>query len=659
MNRIFLRSGLATGLLAAFAVSAFAQLTYKPFMTRQVAPAVRDTTTRFNPQIDETRGRWADPSENPGIYPPEGEPNSLPLGDVTSVPRGQLGPKFAGIGGTGYFPPDCDVSVGPNHIVSVVNTNWAIFTKTGTKTFQQNFANFFGSQITGGIISDPKVFYDSVSKRWFLSILNADFTALESWQLIAVSDDSDPNGNWFKYKISTKLTDGGADFWLDYPNFGFNKDGLVFSGNMFGFTSGYFGVLCTTVPKAPMLTGAAVTASYFKFAGGGTTQLTRSTDKTTDKVFGVTPASSSAMQLLAFSGLASTPSVVTAQVAVPNWGRPRASVSSGGQQLDALDGRLLNCFYRAGKIVSAHTVLSNGRNVVRWYEFRTGSWPASGQPTLFQSGNVSPGASEDAWMPAINVNNAGDIAVVYSLCSTSIAADLYVAGRKSTDAKGTMGKPIKIGTSSGTTYTAGRWGDYFGMEVDPVDQLTFWANGMVVAPGNDWTTIIQSFKISSSSGSDESVAPTAISMFEGAQAFGNLANVTTSDDRYFSIGSAFVARTGHVASADVTFHFNKALTSYSAVTLNAEAGAIDGLSTSVFGWDVANSKWVYFGAFPVSSADAKKTIKLPFSTLSAYVDGGRNIRLLLRAVSPISPTRSPLPFNFRIDQTTLSATPKL
>jgi hypothetical protein len=49
--------------------------------------------------------------------------------------------------------------------------------------------------------------------------LEADFANQVSKLLFAVSDDGDPNGTWFKYRIEAKVTEGANTFWLDYPGF--------------------------------------------------------------------------------------------------------------------------------------------------------------------------------------------------------------------------------------------------------------------------------------------------------------------------------------------------------------------------------------------------------------------------------------------------------
>jgi hypothetical protein len=70
---------------------------------------------------------------------------------------------------------------------------------------------------------------------------------------LAVSETSDPTGNWFLYRI---LADVFANNWADYPSIGFNKDWIVVSANMFSvnFASTFTGVQLYVFDKANVYT---------------------------------------------------------------------------------------------------------------------------------------------------------------------------------------------------------------------------------------------------------------------------------------------------------------------------------------------------------------------------------------------------------------------
>ena len=67
----------------------------------------------------------------------------------------------------------------------------------------------------------------------------------------------------------------------------------------------------------------------------------------------------------------------------------------------------------------------------------------------------------------------------------------------------TLGEATVVNGTAAQTSLNSRWGDYTSMNVDPVDDCTFWyvneyytAAGAATAPaGNGWQTRIASFKL--------------------------------------------------------------------------------------------------------------------------------------------------------------------
>jgi hypothetical protein len=114
--------------------------------------------------------------------------------------------------------------------------------------------------------------------------------------------------------------------------------------------------------------------------------------------------------------------------------------------------------------------------------------------SLVQAGLVAD-PSVHYFTPAINKNGAGDIALLFSASSSSITANIMVAGRTSADPAGAMGAPVAMRTSDGTSYSQGRWGDYFKVEVDPNDDATFWGVGEFVRANNSWGTEILNWAV--------------------------------------------------------------------------------------------------------------------------------------------------------------------
>jgi hypothetical protein len=640
--------------LALLAAVSHAQTTgtIKPWRTEKNIKAVKESTTKFYPQIIENffeRPRESSENLPPPIEIVSAGENSISVGEVGNFDRGVIGRMFPGIGATGWTPPDPHIAVGPNHIVEIVNSAVAFFDKsTGTKTFQQNISGssgFFGSVGATDFVFDPKAFYDPMSNRFFILGLELkdDSSNKISKLLIAVSDDNNPAGNWFKYRVEAKLVVGSNNFWMDYPSFGWNKDSVVVCGNMFAMSgsSGWGGVQFIVMPKAAMIAGQALTAVSLRDASSGSAQVSQTSDPNVGVIYGATTASNAALRIYAITGLPAAPAVTFTSCAVPSFSPLRAdAVSTNGRTLWTVDSRLFNVVYRGGKLYTTHHVSVSGsdaRNMVRWYELALNNWPTSGAPSTIQSGNVQGAAGEHTFFPAINVNSLGDISLTFGRSSTSITADMMIASRKASDPPGSMGQPQILQSSQNPNYGSSgqnRWGDYFSVQVDPTNDSTFWGVGMVGNAQGNWQTHIHSWTVSTGGGGGgggTALLPNAVYKYEGGVSIGTDAEVFDSDDTYFQIFSIAVPQLGQVASIGADFVLTQPLGN-DTMKVKVELQAATGSTAMVFLKNWSTGQYENVKSFPVKSTDITSVVDVP--NASRYVDGGNNVSVVVRSVLP-------------------------
>jgi hypothetical protein len=117
----------------------------------------------------------------------------------------QLTKNFQGIPDQGYYiPPDPYLAVGPNHIIATVNSRFRILDKSGVvqKTIEAN--TWYNTTMSNSDPFDPKVIYDHFANRWVMVWLSVQTST--SYFMISVSDDSDPNGVWFNWKLPQTQT---------------------------------------------------------------------------------------------------------------------------------------------------------------------------------------------------------------------------------------------------------------------------------------------------------------------------------------------------------------------------------------------------------------------------------------------------------------------
>ncbi|MEQ1512549.1 MAG: proprotein convertase P-domain-containing protein [Lysobacteraceae bacterium] len=430
---------------------------------------------------------------------------------------------------TGVSPGDPVVEVGANHVIYAVNgssTTFKVYNKAGTLL---SGPTSFGSLATAGSAcaadgGDPIVLWDRQASRWFMLVL-------DSSNLCAyVSKTSDPvTGGWWAYNYSTPSLP-------DYPHCGVWADSYVCGDNEGGAQQSVY-----AFDRANMLNGATARpaqrfASVPKLAGYGFQILTPVT------FYGSTAAPAGRKQILARhnddeahagagangtqdfidlyeltvdwttpanSGITTLPSVAITEF--NSWFRNYSTFATVPQPgstslLDPIREVLLNQLtYRnfgthesiAGTFATNQNAARTGTVVdsgVRWFELRrvgAGNW------TLFQEGTFSPGdTSTHHLMGSIAMDKFGNMGMAYNVTKTTAPtkfATLGYTGRAVSDAAGVMSlgeNEIAIGAAA---ETSGRWGDYYQMTVDPVDDCTFWFVGMY-RPAGSWQTRIQDFK---------------------------------------------------------------------------------------------------------------------------------------------------------------------
>jgi hypothetical protein len=149
-----------------------------------------------------------------------------------------------------------------------------------------------------------------------------------------------------------------------------------------------------------------------------------------------------------------------------------------------------------------------GISGIRWWELRS----PNSSPTIYQEGTYAPGATDGIhrWMGSIAMDSAGNMALGYSASDgTTTYPSVWYTGRLSTDPLGTMpqGEGSIVNGTGSQTGGSNRWSDYTSMNVDPVDDCTFWfVNEYVPSTSpSGWQLRIGSFKFPSCSNAEWSI----------------------------------------------------------------------------------------------------------------------------------------------------------
>lgn len=181
--------------------------------------------------------------------------------------------NFDGIGADGSIPPDTNIAVGATQVVEVVNTEFAVYDKSGAlklgpTAIHNIFAGLANTGTAGNMCAtsdggDPIVLYDKIAGRWLISQLEYNSSFSTNVVCVAVSTGSDATGAYklYAYNFGSNLP--------DYPKFGVWPDAYYFSANIFKNGTSFTGADACAFDRTAMLNGASAAGICFH----GTTSL--------------------------------------------------------------------------------------------------------------------------------------------------------------------------------------------------------------------------------------------------------------------------------------------------------------------------------------------------------------------------------------------------
>lgn len=413
---------------------------------------------------------------------------------------------FPGPNESGLTPGDPQLSAGPNHVVACINGQIAFYQKDGTNTFSASPNAFFASLGSYYLVFDPRTFYDTYNQRfWVLypAILNSSWN--KSYFLVALSDDSDPNGNWTLWALdSSKNGTQNTTNWSDYPGFGHTQDAIVFTANM--YTSGWgwaYGKVRVALKQQFLDGNPTITyTDFWNFTDASGAQAA-SMQPARTKGMANMPYFCSAgwnnrINVWGIQNVTTTPTLVARQVPIPTYGAPPNARQRGGSvTLWTVDDRIFDVQCRDNRLTVLHNTAQGSYAALRWYELDASNMPTS--VSLVQSGVLS-AANTDQYFGAIAMNGSGHMGAAFSRSSSTEYISIYGAIRYADDVPGAFGSPFVI--RAGTRYYTGegggnvRWGDYSGLCVDGGNDDTFWGLNMVPDPASSGLWVTEIFQIS-------------------------------------------------------------------------------------------------------------------------------------------------------------------
>ncbi len=500
-------------LLMIMAVTVFGQVSYSGPADGSISESTVLYTTNFTTSSSlNTRDKFfthikASPLTNPTdmleatgpegsnfIYDPYAYGIDNSDGDIT------LFEDFAGIPKTSSIPPDPHMAVGPNHIMQVVNSSFRITDKQGGNVTTIASDTWYGQVLSGAYTFDPKVFYDHFEDRWVMVWLHLDEYNNEAMFLISVSDDSDPNGKWQNFKMSSTLNGNSyAGNWADYQGVGYDDKAIYITSNQFSFNFYYDYTKLRIINKAQLYADSPATVTWkdiwdINYPGSSSSDSfgirpSRMQDASdTYYLAAISPyTTKTSFGVYKLTNPLTSPSLDGVQVAVTQYSEPdNADQLGGGYPKVESGGTNLRSepVYQDGILHITHSVANGSRSAVRYLGINTSTDVAD---IDFAMGDDS----HYHIYPALAVNGFGDVLLTYSRSSTSeyIGAYYTVLRAGETEPVGSM--TLKEGNGNYVvTYGSGRnrWGDYMGAAFDPADPQKIWMLTEYVSSSDNWAT---------------------------------------------------------------------------------------------------------------------------------------------------------------------------
>jgi hypothetical protein len=418
---------------------------------------------------------------------------------VTSYPN--VSPSFDGDYETGLTPPDTTGAIGPDRYIEIINTQYAIYNRSGSVVNGGSLSDLTGvpTGLFGYQLTDPQMMWDAKTQRFYYSVTYYDSLFFSDngiavgWSTTATPSSA---ADWCQYAISF-----GSDL-PDYPKLGDSSDFLIYGFNQFSnFAQDYTGSAFAMLNKPPPGSTCAPTSGFTVTSSGGL-QNANGSQAATPVPANLVDDSTGTGYVVANADLSTTPSAdfislysVTTNgtdangipvpavsgpttVSVPTYSMPSNAPEQGSSNLlDTLDGRFEAAVAAVDPghantpaVWTAHAVFGGGGTEERWYEVD----PAAG--SVLQSGKVS-SPSLFVWNGAVSPDRAnnganaafGDsMAISVSTSSTNSYPAIQFVWKNGAGPQSALSNLVQSGGPNvDFSCSPCRWGDYSGASPDP------------------------------------------------------------------------------------------------------------------------------------------------------------------------------------------------
>jgi hypothetical protein len=460
--------------------------------------------------------------------------------------------SFLGFNATNATPPDPCMAAGPDHIIAMVNafpSLFRIFDKQGNVLKTINNAAWY-APVSPDEIGDVQVIYDHFAERWVMAVMQVNNSNQTAATLISYSDDSNPLGVWYVYRLDTKMHGSvPSNTWGDYPQLGFDDEAIYIMTRLAVFGSPFISNnKIRVISKSELYNsnGGAVTWKDFWDIGIPNNPGSSTRPDIIHPVFSYT-AGQSGYFFWANSGgwnsyylyrvinpLSSSPTIRGKVIPGSYIQAPDANQLGGGPILSRGSTCLTAPIVKDGKLYMTHSV-------------RNSLYPANASVRYVIVDLATNTIEEQAELgaqgyffiyPTIAVDQNNNIALTFSRSADTEYIGAYYSTKHAADPPGlSPSQPFAEGLGS---YSGGgspsRWGDYMAIYLDPSNNFDVWMHTEYAAGGGSWATYIAQIRM----------AP-----YSGVYTFASPLNIDFGDAEVGGSSNTFIAIISNYGDADL------------------------------------------------------------------------------------------------------------
>lgn len=417
--------------------------------------------------------------------------------------------KFNGIPQTNSIPPDPIIAVGPNHVVACVNSRFSIWNKDGVLLKSIDADAWCTPVLPSPGAFDPQIIYDHYEGRWFMLWDNQNDVTQTAYFIIFVSDDDDPLGDWYGYKLDAR-TNGNTvtSTWGDYPQIGFDDKAIYINSRQFFFTGGKLYDKIRILKKTELYSangGPLTWTDLWAITIPGTSTYA----DVVHPSYQYSPSDyhyfihaprggGNYYSFYKLRNVLTTPTLDGVRITVPFYGMaPNANQLGGGSLLIEANGSHVKTapIFRDGYIYFTHSIRNSfypSYGSLKYVKINADS------ATVTESAELG---AEGYWYiyPTLAVDPDGNIAITCSRSGLTEYIGSFYVTRRASDPPGLSGAYLLSPGLGNYVKDFGsgrnRWGDYLGIYSDPADPYEFWLFPEHAAATNTWGTTVAKIRL--------------------------------------------------------------------------------------------------------------------------------------------------------------------